>query len=58
MSHLLGMFAALPEWMPARLFRAFGPIVGLLHFLARDKGRFDDGYDKVADAAARKGGLF
>jgi hypothetical protein len=57
MSHLLGMVAAAPEWMPTSLFRYSHPLVRLLRFIARDKGLFDDGYDKVADAAARRGGL-
>jgi hypothetical protein len=57
MSHVLGMIAAAPEWTAASFYRLSRPLVGVLRFLARDKGRFDDGYDKVADAAARWGGL-
>lgn len=57
MSALLGMIAALPEFMGERTFRRMLPMTKALRHRAADTGRFDDGYDRVANAAARVWGM-
>lgn len=52
MSRVLGIIAALPEFMPGRLFASCTPLVRFLERIAQDKGAFDDGYDLMADYAA------
>jgi len=50
-SYALGMIAALPEFGPRKLFHAATPTRLALMRNAPHRGRFVDGYDRVADLA-------
>ena len=62
MRYLFGIIAALPEFAPGWLFRLCARPVALLARIAKAIGNradgrdFDDGYDRVAEAAGRWGG--
>ena len=58
MSMTMGMIAALPEFLGERAFRRMLPMAKALRSRAASTGRFDDGYDRVADVAARLWGIF
>ncbi len=54
MSYIMGMIAALPEFS-SRIYAASRPFYAALACRAPNKGRFVDGYDKMADFAGNIG---
>lgn len=53
-SFALGVVAALPEMAGSAIFRRSRKLTAKLAAAAPSRGRFCDGYDLVADFAARK----